>query len=227
MIILTTSSQDDMTSDKLGFDCSMTKQEDYVNGVYESVDNAIDKELNRLEIEQGIIPTCKMGCCHCCRHFILTNSGEMHTLAQYVKRGFSENQINDLRKRTHQWHAWDNTRPGRSQAGKVDDHVDLSDYVRCCPLLDKGVCTAYPVRPIVCRTHLVSSDPQLCMAVHEPTSTKPDPDVLKSVALVTQPFSKAIEASIKNTDPDPSQLQMLLPHGLAMEMGWDFAIVPD
>ncbi len=223
---LTKTSQASMEPDKQERDGSMTKQAGYVNGVYESVDNAIEKELNRLEIKQGIIPTCKMGCCHCCRHFILTNRAEMHAVTQYVKREFSEKQINELRIRTHQWHAWDNAQPGRSRAGKVDDRVDLSNYVRCCPLLDKGLCTVYPVRPVVCRTHLVSSDPQLCMAVHEPTSTKPNPEVLKSVALVTEPFSKAIEGSIKNSDSDASQVQMLLPHGLATEMGWDFAIVP-
>jgi len=216
-----------MTPDKQGFDCSMTKQENYVNGVYETVDNAIEKELNRLKTRQGITPTCKMGCCHCCRHFILTNRAEMHTLAQYVKREFSIKQIDDLRIRTHQWHAWDNTWPGRSQAGELDDHVDLSQYVRCCPLLDNAICTVYPVRPVVCRTHLVSSDPKLCLAVHEPTSTEDDPAVLKSVALVTAPFSKAIEASIKNTDSNAYQSKMLLPHGLATEMGWDFTIVPD
>ncbi len=198
-----------------------------MKGVYQTVDNAINNELTRLKVKQGIVPTCKMGCCHCCRHFILTNRAEMHAVTQYVKREFSKKQISELRMRTHQWHAWDNAQPGRSRAGKVDDRVDLSNYVRCCPLLDNGVCTVYPVRPVVCRTHLVSSHPQLCLAVHESTLKEADPAVLKSVAVVTKPFSQAIEDSCRSTDLDASQRPMLLPHGLATEMGWDFAVVPD
>jgi len=170
------------------------------------------------------MPSCKKGCCHCCRHHIVTDTAEVHALAQYVKRCFSQDQINQLRIRTQQWHQWDNTRPGRRPSAKVHEPIDLTGYIRCCPLLVDGVCTAYPARPIVCRTHLVSSHPRLCLAVHQPDVMGDTPAVLTSVRAVTAPFSTAIEDHIIKTGSDFSQSQMLLPHALAIEMEWDFAI---
>jgi hypothetical protein len=104
-----------MGPEEFGADIPITPQENFVNGVYSSVDEATACALDRLRSEHGIIPTCKVGCCHCCRHHILTNIAEAHTLAQYVKRELSVDQINDLRMRTQQWHEWDNSRPGRYQ----------------------------------------------------------------------------------------------------------------
>ncbi|MES0362736.1 MAG: hypothetical protein ABUK14_02185, partial [Desulfobacteria bacterium] len=92
-----------MGPEEFGADISVTPQENFVNGVYSSVDEATACGLDRLRSEDGIIPTCKVGCCHCCRYHILTNIAEAHTLAQYVKRELSVDQINDLRMRTQQW----------------------------------------------------------------------------------------------------------------------------
>ena len=101
-----------MDSEELGTDIPVTPQESFVTDVYSSVDKAIAGELDRLRSEDGISATCKMGCCYCCRYHIIIDIDEAHTLAQYVKRELSVDQRNDLKKRTHQWHEWDNTRPG-------------------------------------------------------------------------------------------------------------------
>jgi len=210
--------------EEFGADTPITPQENFVNGVYSSVDEAIACELDRLRSEDGIIPTCKIGCCYCCRHHILMDIAEAHTLAQYVKRELSADRINDLRMRTHQWHEWHNSRPGRYPSARIDKRVDLSTYDPCCPLLVNGECSAYPVRPVVCRTHLVSSHPRLCSAVHNPESTEDAPVVLTSIMTVTSPFSKVIRDYIENLGIDFSQSTMLLPQWLAIEMGWDFAL---
>ncbi len=203
-----------------------TPQEKFVSRVYSSVDEATARELDRLRSEEGIIPTCKMGCCNCCRYHILTNVAEAHTLAQYVKRVLSVEQINDLRERTHQWHEWDNSRPGRYPSAMGEERIDPSNYGPCCPLLVNGACIAYPVRPVVCRTHLVSTHPRLCRAPLDPESTGDAPVVLTSIVTAASPFSKAIRAYIENTGVDFSRSQMLLPQLLAVEMDWDFAISP-
>ena len=215
-----------MDPEKFGADIPITPQENFVNGVYSSMDEAITCELDRLRREGGIIPTCKIGCCHCCRYHILIDIAEVHTLAQYVKRELSVDQINDLRMRTHQWHEWDNSRPGRYPSAKVDEQIDLSNYDPCCPLLVNGACIAYPVRPVVCRTYLVSSHPRLCYAVHDPELKEDAPVVLTSIVTATRPFSKAIKDHIENAGVDFSRSIMLLPQGLAIEMSWDFAISP-
>jgi len=149
---------------------------------------------------------------------------EAHALAQYVRREFSLDQINDLRMRTLKWHEWDNSRPGRYPSVSVGEGVDLSDYEHCCPLLVNGACSAYPVRPVVCRTHFVSSHPRYCSAANDPESTEDPPAVLTSVVAAASPFSVAIRDHIENAGLDFSRSIMLLPHWLAAEMGWDFAI---
>jgi Fe-S-cluster containining protein len=224
MMNLTDNSNFGMGPGEFGADIPVTPQESFVNGVYSSADEAIACGLDRLSSEDGIIPTCKMGCCHCCRYHILMDIAEAHTLAQYVKRELSVDQIKDLRLRTHQWHEWDNSRPGRHPSAKVDGQTDLSNYDSCCPLLVNGACIAYPVRPIVCRTHFVSSHPRLCRAVHDPESTEDAPVVLTSIKTATSPFSKTIRDHIENAGVDFSRSTMLLPQWLAIEMNWDFAI---
>jgi hypothetical protein len=202
----------------------ITPQENFVNGVYSSVDEAAADALDRLRNEDGIIPSCRLGCCHCCRYHILMNIAEAHNLAQYVKREFSVDQINGLRLRTQQWHAWDNSRPGRYQAAGIDEQTDFSTYEPCCPLLVNGACSAYPVRPVVCRSHFVCSHPLFCSAANDPESTEDPPVVLKSVVTATDPLSIAIRNHIETAGLDFSRSIMLLPHWLAIEMGWDFAI---
>ena len=152
------------------------------------------------------------------------NIAEAHTLAQYVKRELSADQIDDLRLRTQQWHAWDNSRPGRYPSAPIDEPIGLSNYDPCCPLLVDGACIAYPVRPVVCRTHFVCSDPLSCGALHDPKSTEDAPVVLASVLTAAGPSSRAIRDRIENAGLDFSRSIMLLPHWLAIQMGWEFAI---
>jgi Fe-S-cluster containining protein len=213
-------------TEEFGADMPIGPQERFVNGVYASVDDATARGLDRLRREDGIIPPCKLGCCHCCRYHIQTNMAEAHALAQYVRREFSLDQINDLRMRTLKWHEWDNSRPGRYPSVNVDAETDLSDYEHFCPLLVNGLCSAYPARPVVCRTHFVSSRPRFCRAANDPESTEDPPVVLTSVVAAASPFSMAIRDHIENTGLDFSRSIMLLPHWLATEMGWDFAISP-
>ena len=213
-----------MASEEFAADIPIAPQEDFVNGVYSSIDEATACGLNRLRNENGIIPSCKLGCYHCCRYHILMNIAEAHTLVQYIKRELSVDQINDLRMRTQQWHEWDNSGPGRYPSANTDKKTDLSNYEHCCPLLVNGKCIAYPVRPVVCRTHFVCSHPLFCCAANDPESTEAPPVVLTSVVTATSPFSMAIRDHIENAGLDFSRSIMLLPHWLAIKMGWNFAI---
>jgi Fe-S-cluster containining protein len=213
-----------MGPEEFGADLPITPQERFVNGVYSLVDEATTCGIERLRSEDGIIPTCQFGCCHCCRFHILTNTAEAHTLAQYVKRELSVDQVNALRMRTEKWHEWENSKAGRDPSANIDEQKDLSNYDHCCPLLVDGACSAYPVRPVVCRTHFVSSHPLFCCAANDPGSTEDAPVVLTSVVTATSSFSMAIRDHIEDAGLDFSRSVMLLPHWLAIAMGWDFAI---
>jgi len=215
-----------MVPKEFGADVPIAPQENFVIGVYSSVDAAIACELDRLCCEDGISPDCKSGCCHCCRYHILTNIAEAHTLAQYIRREFSASQIDDLRLRTQQWHEWDNARPGRHRLSSLDARTDSDNYEHSCPLDVNGVCSVYPVRPVVCRAHFVSSAPCFCGTANDPESTEAAPTVLFSVVEAASPFSLEIREYIEDSGLDFSRSLMLLPQWLAIEMGWDFAISP-
>ncbi len=203
----------------------LTPQESLINAIYSSVDAATSRELARLHREEGITPPCRAGCFYCCRFHIVTNLAEAHLLAQYVRKTFSVEQMAALRTRTHQWHAWDSSRPGRP-APAATAQADLSAYEHCCPLLVEGACSAYPARPMVCRTHYVSTHPRSCQAASEAASGENPPVVLTSVKLSASPFAREIRAQIENAGLDFARATMLLPQCLALEMGWDFAITP-
>jgi Fe-S-cluster containining protein len=202
----------------------ITPQEKFVTGVYASLDAAIARELDRLCREEEIIPSCTSGCPHCCRYHIMTNSAEAHTLARYIKREMSQARIRELRMRTRQWHEWDNSRPGRYPPAKAETRTDIPSHDYRCPLLAHGSCIAYPVRPVVCRTHFVRSHPRSCRAAHDPESADPAPVVIRSVVASAGRFTEAIKGRIEKTGVDYSRSILLLPHWLAIEMGWDFSL---
>jgi hypothetical protein len=215
-----------MGAEEFGADLPMTREEIFVKAVYSSVDEVVARTLHRLHAETGIVPSCKLGCCHCCRYRIVMNIAEVATLAQYVKREFSPEQREALRRRTRQWHEWDDSLRGRCPSEDTAEQTASSHYDPCCPLLINGACSAYVVRPVVCRAHFVSSHPLSCQAANDPLSAEESPQVIELFVTETNPFSMAIKEYIEKAGWDYSRSMTLLPHGLAIEMGWDFAVSP-
>lgn len=213
-------------SEVYGCDRPVTPQERYVTGVYRAVDEVTAREIDRLRCEEGIVPTCQRGCCHCCRYHIVTNIAEAHVLAQYVKREFTTDQIDALRRRTQQWHAWDNSRPGRHPSPPIIDPMDVLRRDPYCPLLVDGACSVYPARPIICRTHFVQSPAVFCRAASDPDATQDAPVVLTAVLEAAEPSAQALRELIEHAGLDYSRSLSLLPHGLAHHMAWDFALSP-
>jgi len=200
-------------------------QNHFVSSVYSSVDKAAGCEINRLYVEEDIISTCKRGCFYCCGQYIQTNIAEAQALGHFIKHEFSRCQIEDLRIRTKHWHEWDETRMDRRGASHCDEPIGLSAY-HYCPLLVEGECRVYPVRPLICRTHFVCSDPSACRHSSDPDSVVDNPKKLATILDVTNPFSVRIRDRVENTGLNYTKSIMLLPHWLAIEMNWDFAISP-
>lgn len=207
---------------KFGVDA--LSQESFVNDIYLAVDKATAGELDRLRDDEGIIPTCRLGCSYCCRFHIPINMAEAHALAQYIKREWSPEQISALRRRTRRWHEWEHSLPGRVPSAPLDPPAELADYEHCCPLLVDGACSAYAVRPVVCRTHFVRTNPLSCRAANDPASVAEAPVSLLSVVAASRPFAGAIKDRIEEAGLDFSRSIMLLPHWLAREMDWDFGL---
>ncbi len=205
-------------------DIPITSEEHFINDVYSSMDATTADGLNLLRREEGIEPTCKAGCAHCCRYHIVTNGAEVHTLAQYLRRELSAEQMDALQMRTKRWHEWDSARPGRYPAAAGGGLGDPSQYDHSCPLLVDEKCSAYAVRPAVCRSHFVTSAAELCSSANDPHSTQDVPSVVASLVEANGLFTKAIKEHIESDGQEFSRSATLLPQGLAIEMGWDFAI---
>jgi Fe-S-cluster containining protein len=199
----------------------VTAQERLVRDVYGRIDAAADRELARLRREAGVVSSCKRGCSSCCGQHIQTNPAEAHALGQYIKRTFSMRQIGGLRRRTRKWLAWESAQRKEDPPAGRPGGPALFRYEPCCPLLVNRACSAYPVRPVICRTHFVSSDPAACRPAHTGPSREPAPLALTSVLHATQPFAQPLRTHIEAAGMDFSRSIMLLPHWLAMEMGWE------
>lgn len=198
------------------------RHEHFVSGVYASLDEATAGGLARLRSEKGVTPSCRKGCHYCCRYLILVNIAEAHALTQHIRREWSADRIDRLQARTRRWLDWDNSRPGRFPvAGPADFSVD--DHY--CPVLEDGDCGAYAARPLVCRTHYVSSPPLFCSAASDPDMKEPAPVVMSTIVAAGGPFTRTLREYIENTGTDFSRTSMLLPHWLAVAMDWDFAIL--
>lgn len=188
--------------------------EGFVRGVYADADAAAVRELRRLALEEGLAPSCRRGCDHCCGQHILTSIAEAQALAAFVRREFTSSGLQDLHRRTRSWHAWDGCREG--DGGASPD----------CPLLVAGACSAYPMRPLVCRAHYVTSAPHLCGPSALPAGQRRDPVHLTTVWQATRPFARILQERIEAAGIDFQRTSMLLPHWLAQEMGWEFPPSP-
>lgn len=184
--------------------------ESFVRDVYATVDAAAGRELARLAAEEGLVPSCRRGCSHCCGQHVVVSIAEAQALAAFIRREFSAEGLLALRERTARWHAWDNARLG---AG-----IQSPD----CPLLVEGACSVYPLRPLVCRTHFVSSAPHLCGLQPPPGAPLRPPSALASVVQASGPSARRLQTRIEACGLDFQRTRMLLPHWLAEEMGWDF-----
>lgn len=200
----------------------VTPEERFLRALYVSVDEAISCSLERLRHDEGMVPSCRLRCSHCCRFPILMSVAEARTLANFVKRGFSPKQIDALRRRTRQWHRQDDALRGSSLQVPAPAGEDDATCALPCPMLVESECSVYDVRPLLCRSHFVFSHPRACFSVNDPKSQGARPEVIESVKRATESYTKAMKDFIEKGGVDYCRSMTLLPHGLAMEMGWEF-----
>lgn len=204
----------------------VTARERLVLKAYAGIDEAASREIDRLGREEGVTPSCRPGCFECCGQHVLMNPAEAHALAQFIRRNFSAEETDRLRWRVRLWHAQDEIRLDRPPGPGSPASSELDRCGLFCPLLVEGRCSVYPVRPVICRTHFVSSHPSLCRASFDSRPAAEPAVSLTSVLEATRAFSRLLRTELEGAARDASGSIMLLPHWLAIEMGWDFAIEP-
>lgn len=101
-----------------------------------------------VDVNQGI--TCQKRCNHCCRYPVLVSLLEGVTLFRWLaEHGL---WLRTLKERLEKHH--------RATWGLSPSVWMLSQIP--CPLLDQDLCTAYEIRPFVCRTLLSTLDSHYC-----------------------------------------------------------------
>ena len=194
----------------------------FISQVYRCVDRAANQVLSRLQADDGIVPSCHPGCCACCKQHILATAVEARALTEYIRRQFSAGQLRMLKERTRRWLSWDRLRLQPSAAA-FSQWGDEAAGHPACPLLVDGICSVYPMRPMTCRTHFVSTPPSYCRHDNDPQTSGNSPLSLSEVVRAAAPFSAMIRDRIEAGGGDYLKSIMLLPHWLPIEMGWELA----
>jgi Fe-S-cluster containining protein len=194
---------------------SLTARERLVTAQYSAADAAIADELRRLR-GQGVVPSCRAGCSTCCAQHIVTNRLEVHAIGQYLRLHFTPQRLEALRLRVLEWNRWE-------EAGR-DGTVQPAAATRRCPMLEGVECSVYPVRPLICRAHYVSTDPAWCRPALATDERGGTPRVLESVRAAAAPLkhrlAEHVDRELKLAGLPQEESVSLLPAGLAEEMGW-------
>ncbi len=189
-------------------------------GVYRDIDKEIKRELEKFRLE-GITPTCTEGCSFCCRQKIPLSLSEAHVLAQYIKRNFSDQQKEAFRNRMSVWFDWVRHELPKYGNTTEDEGAAFYDSSPGWPLLVDGTCLTYPARPFVCRVHYVSTSLDNCRSYVAVKYAQDERTMLRSIKNASQPFAKRIRQSIEAQGMNVVETMVLLPQGLAVELGWE------
>lgn len=165
---------------------------------------------------RGVVPTCSKGCAHCCRQEIVTPRAEGEAAVEWIKASWAPDQIEALVARIRAWLIWYRTDYPRHAARGLDGPVAVYEHGPVCPALQDGACSIYEVRPLTCRTHLVSSSPDACRQERDPQfRSSPAPQPLLSIPRVTQPASLRIRGAVEHQGSDFLASVHRLPEWLA------------
>ena len=84
----------------------------------------------------------------------------------------------------------------------------------CVALVD-GACSIYPVRPLMCRMHFVTSPADACRPISDPAWANVPLAVLASISRVAQPAVLQIRGGVERQGTDFWATVHLLPEWLA------------
>jgi hypothetical protein len=114
--------------------------------------DVINKELIRFDIK----PSCKPGCCYCCTSNVEAFQTEMLFLLSFFLSS-DEKEFALFKNRLIEWERHYKKLPTMARFRNV-----YRRDMQACPFLVDSHCIVYPVRPVVCKTHLSLSEPELC-----------------------------------------------------------------
>jgi Fe-S-cluster containining protein len=137
----------------------------------------IDKYQEEIARSSNRKVSCRKGCAACCCHWVEdVNSFEAEIMAEYIAAHvpvkiqliraqclYNEEMLKKLNDIVETKMSALASREPREKIDPVD--LLLASFYRLrirCPLLENGVCLAYPVRPLTCRMYVSFSSPRRC-----------------------------------------------------------------
>jgi hypothetical protein len=141
--------------------------------------------------------SCKKGCATCCNHWVdEVYSFEAEIIADFLRKNCADEIPSIIARCREDSTVFDRLKglveqrlsgAGGDESGRVDARdLLLSIFYpmnRPCPLLAKGICIAYDVRPLSCRGYVSFSDARYC-----------EPDVINDGEAATYLFGLEDEA---------------------------------
>lgn len=163
------------------------------------IDSMVDHAVEDVE-EDGQQISCRRGCTHCCRLLVEVTWEEAEEIVTYLN-SLPAAQREKLTQAVH--YAADEARnlfekrpsskryrrPARGEGDIPDSVFDEYFYGadRPCPFLHENACSIYPVRPVACRLHLVTSPPELCAREIENDEKYEVPDRIEQLQDAAEP----------------------------------------
>lgn len=120
--------------------------------LYYNIDLLTDAFSQRCQNEKKPVH-CRIGCHWCCHQAVFAATHEMIVLVDYLKKVYSQEKVEEIKEKA---------REKERQLSKLSPS-EIHRANHPCPLLHKGRCMVYPVRPTACRIYL-SSSKESCMA---------------------------------------------------------------
>lgn len=113
---------------------------------------------------------CSQGCDACCYQMVAVHSWEEELICSYIENSMHADLKRQVRRQLLDWWRYLKTilrSSSRADPITFDEYRQLQHHMIhsrvMCPFLVGHKCSIYSVRPGVCRSHFVSSEPTRCL----------------------------------------------------------------
>ncbi len=179
--------------------------------VYEGCEEAAAATLAQLAA-RAVVPSCAAGCASCCSYEVPVTRPEAEVLVAWLAEHRTAAELDAIRERLRGWLAWYRDDLPRLELPR--DVAFARHAPRCALLEPDGRCGVYPVRPVSCRNHLVSSRPELCAM-----ATDEEPRQILDVARASVTYVEEIRKTVERQGGNYMASVHLLPEWLVHLLG--------
>lgn len=180
--------------------------------VFHEVDELVDREAAK-SAAKGRQPTCAKGCSHCCRQELYAPRAEVEAIVEWLENS-APHLIDDLKPRIAAWLDWYRSQYPKLVASGIERREAFYSHGPQCPALIEDVCSIYPVRPVFCRTHYVTSPADGCRSRDDPARLDVPIESMLIFAMVA-PIGMKLRALVESQGADFSGTVHLLAEWLA------------